>query len=97
MLTNHCPLLFQSPFPAFSYLFAFTSHQGYDHFLRVCVFSCSVLSNFLQPHGLYNPPGSIVHGTSQAGMLEWVAISFSRGIFLTQGSNLSLLHCRQIL
>ena len=79
MLTNHCPPLFHSPFPAFSYLFAFTSHQGYDHFSHVCMFSCSVLSNSLQPHGLYNPPGSTVRGTSQARMLEWVAVSFFRG------------------
>ena len=27
--------------------------------------------------------------------MEWVAISFSRGIFLTQGSNPDLPHCRQ--
>ena len=33
----------------------------------------------------------------QARILEWVAISFSRGIFLTQGSNPGLLHCRQSL
>ena len=26
-----------------------------------------------------SPPGSSVHGNSQARMLEWVAISFSRG------------------
>ena len=39
-----------------------------------------------------NPPGSWVHGILQARMLEWVAISFSRGIFLTQGSNPHLLH-----
>ena len=26
----------------------------------------------------YSPPGSSVHGISQAGILEWVAISFSR-------------------
>ena len=26
-----------------------------------------------------NPPGSSVHGISQARILEWVAISFSRG------------------
>ena len=26
-----------------------------------------------------SPPGSSVHGISQAGILEWVAISFSRG------------------
>ena len=42
-----------------------------------------------------NPPGSSVHGISQARILEWVAISFSRAIFMTQGSNpclLCLLH-----
>ena len=44
-----------------------------------------------------NPPGSPVHGILQARILEWVAISFSKGIFPTQGSNLGLLHCRQIL
>ena len=27
----------------------------------------------------YSPPGSSVHGISQARILEWVAISFSRG------------------
>ena len=42
-----------------------------------------------------SPPGSCVHGTLQARILEWVAISL--GIFLTQESNLGLLHCRQIL
>ena len=26
------------------------------------------------------PPGSSVHGTSQTRILEWVAISFSRGL-----------------
>ena len=45
----------------------------------------------------YSPLGSSVHGILQARILEWAAISFSRGIFLTQGSNLGLLHCRQIL
>ena len=42
-------------------------------------------------------PGSAIHGIFQARVLEWVAISFSRGIFLTQGSNPGFLHCRQIL
>jgi len=28
-----------------------------------------------------SPPGSSVHGISQAGILEWIAISFSRGFF----------------
>ena len=36
--------------------------------------------------------GNSVHGISQAGILEPVAISFSRGIFLTQGLNPYLLH-----
>ena len=30
-------------------------------------------------------------------ILEWVVISYSRGIFPTQGSKPHLLHCRQIL
>ena len=43
-----------------------------------------------------SPPGSSVHGISQARILEWVAIS-SSSIFLTQGSNLPLLLGRWIL
>ena len=39
----------------------------------------------------YSLPGSSVHEISQAGILEWVAISFSRGL-LTQGLNPHLLH-----
>ena len=42
-------------------------------------------------------PGSSVHGILQARILKWVAISFSRAIFPTQGSNPGLLHCRWIL
>ena len=41
-----------------------------------------------------SPPGSSVHGISQARILEWVAISSFR--ILTQGLNPHLLHCRQI-
>ena len=37
-------------------------------------------------------PGSSVHGIFQARVLKWVAISSSRGIFLAQGLNTSLLH-----
>ena len=42
-------------------------------------------------------PGFSVHGIFQARVLVWVTISFSRGIFWTQDSNLGLLHCRQAL
>ena len=40
--------------------------------------SCSVMSDSLQPHGL-QPTGSSFHGIFQARVLEWIAISFSRG------------------
>ena len=43
------------------------------------------------------PPDFPVHGTFQARLVEWVAIPFSRGILLTQGSNQGLLHCTWIL
>ena len=45
----------------------------------------------------YSLPGSSVHGTLQARILEWVAISISRGVFPIQATNLGLLHCRQTL
>ena len=40
-----------------------------------------------------SPPDSCVHGILQARILG----SLLQGIFLTQGSNLGFLHCRQIL
>ena len=43
----------------------------------------------------YSLPGSSVHGVFQARILEWVAISFSRGSSGLGGQTLSLLHCRQ--
>ena len=45
----------------------------------------------------YSLPGSSIHGIFQARILESVAISFSRGIFPTQESNLGLPHYRQTL
>ena len=43
--------------------------------VTMSVFSHSVVSDSLQPHGV-----SSVHGILQARVLEWVAISFSRGL-----------------
>ena len=43
------------------------------------------------------PPGSSVHGILQARILGVGCHSLLQGIFPTQGSNLGLLHCRQIL
>ena len=54
----------------------------------------SVVSNSLRPHELL--PTS-VHGIPQARILEWVAISFSRGSSQPRDWTPCLLHCRQIL
>ena len=53
----------------------------------VCAQSCPTLCD---PRDC-SSPGSSVHEISQARILEWVVISFSRGISLTQGSHSSLL------
>ena len=39
----------------------------------------------------YSQPGSSIHKISQARILEWVAICFTRGIFQNQELNLHLL------
>ena len=49
----------------------------YNTVLVLCyVLNCSVMSDSLQPNGLYLPASS-VHGIFQARILEWVAISSS--------------------
>ena len=50
-----------------------------------------VMSNSLQPHGLYNPWNSSGYNTREGSS------SLLQGSFPTQGSNLCLPHCRQIL
>ena len=52
--------------------------KGHTEGFFVCVHACSVVSKSLRLYGLY-PPGSSVHGVFQARILEWVAISSSRG------------------
>ena len=65
-------------------------------YVYVCV-SCLVVSNSLQPHGLHvarQAPLSM----GLSGQEYWSGLPFLlQGIFLTQGLNLGLLHCRQIL
>ena len=51
----------------------------------------SVLSDFLQPHGLYCPWNSPGQNTAVG------SLSLLQGIFPIQGSNPHLPHCRQIL
>ena len=52
----------------------------YKHllFLFVVVYPLSHVQFFCDPRD-YSLPDSSVHGVSQAKILEWVAISFSRG------------------
>ena len=70
--------------------------SGPNSTLCLAAQSCPTLCNPMD----CSPPGSSGHGISQARILEWVAISFSRGIFPTQGLKpclLCLLHYKQIL
>ena len=61
--------------------------------VKVCY---SVMSNSLQPPGLW--PSRLFCSWNSPGKKTGVgSLSLLQGIFLTRGSNLSLLHCRQIL
>ena len=92
---NLCPGLFSS-FPV-SPLSQHVPRKPESLLVCVCE-SCSVVSNSSQPHGLqptrprplcpWNSPGKNT-GMGNRSLLQ--------GIFLTQGSNPGILHCRQIL
>ena len=53
--------------------------------------SCSVVSDSLQPHGLYSPWNSPGQNTGVD------SLSLLQGIYPTQGSNPGILDCRRIL
>ena len=60
-------------------------------FVYVCL--CLVVSSSLQLHGLY-PPDSSVYGIFHARILEWVAISYSRGSSkLKEWTHISCVSC----
>ena len=64
-----------------------------------CIFLCLVAQSrpaLCDPVD-YSPWGSSSHGVLQARILEWVAISFSRGSSQPRDQNPGLLHCRLIL
>ena len=56
------------------------SDSQWQLYVCACVFSPSVTSNSLWPCGL-QPARLLVHGIVQARILEWVAISSSRGSY----------------
>ena len=67
--------------------------------VRVCAESLQSCPILCDPTNS-SPPASSVYGILQARTLESLAISFSRGIFPAEGSNMCLLsfsHYRQIL
>ena len=64
--------------------------------MKVKSVSRSVMTDSLQPKDK-SPPGFSICGILKARILGWAAHPFLQGVFLTQGLNLGLLHCRQIL
>ena len=76
------------PLPIFKFLFFFSCLVWFLYIFWVVVvaLSLSCVWLFCAPMDC-SPPGSFVHGISWAGILEWVAISFSRGSTWPNGSN----------
>ena len=74
-----------------SRFFDYSLLQDIVNELCVCVRSVAQLCLTLCDPMDCSPPGSTVHGISQAKILEWIAISSPWGIFLTQVSNACLL------
>ena len=61
--------------------------------LHMCMCAKSLQSSLIMCDPVdCSQPGSSVHGILQAAVLEWGCHALLQGIFLTQGSNLWLLH-----
>ena len=76
-LLQSCPILFDPmdySLPRYSVHLILQARKK----VKVKVKSLSPVWPFLTPC-ICSPPGSSIHGIFQAGILEWVAISFSRG------------------
>ena len=71
----YLPHLFMSSLISFSSIIQFLEYKS---IVSLLLLSHYVVSNSLYPMDC-SPPGSSVHRISQARILEWIAISFSRG------------------
>ena len=65
-------------------------HFHFHIYICMCVYVCVHAMSLHSCPALCDPmdcslPGFSAHGVLQARLLEWVAISFSRGFFPTQG------------
>ena len=79
LMPSNCLILSSPSPPAFSIRVFWVSESD------------SVVSDSLQPHGLYSPWNSPGQNTGVG------SLSLLQGIFPTQGSNLGLWHCRRVL
>ena len=77
------------------YIYTHINTYTYIHICVLCLVaqSCPTLFN---PMGC-SPPGSSVHGDSPGKNTRGGCHALLQGIFLTQGSNPGLSHCRRIL
>ena len=79
-----------------------TKNTGDDKLLLLLLSFFSRVQLFCDPMD-YSPPGFPIHGIFQARILEWVAVSFSRGSIWPRDPTWvsciagCLLNCRQIL
>ena len=77
----------------------YTTEHTHTHPIVLVAQSCLILCDPVD----YTPPASSVHRILQAGILEWIleeyqgSHSLLQAIFLTQGLNLGVLDCKQIL
>ena len=99
----YCPSFLKEQFSFQSGNCTFFLVQVYQYFLYVLCFSsvqffsaaqsCLILCDPMN----CSPPGSSVHGDFPGKNTELGCHSLIQGIFSTQGLNLGLPHCRQIL
>ena len=71
----------------FSFLIGKCWGRDWIYFLSVCVLVAQLCPTLCDPMNC-SQPGSSAHGIFQARMLEWFAITFSRGILPHQGIEL---------
>ena len=70
--------------------------QTFSYLIRPCVLCLGSCPTLCDPMD-YSPPGSSVHADSPGKNTEVGCHALLQGIFLTQGLNPGLPHCRQIL
>ena len=79
-------------------LLSFSESSFFSSIKWVIIFSVCVLSLFSHVQLFRNPmdcspPGSSVHGIPQARIMEWIAISFSRGSSQPRNQRVSQVLC----